>query len=63
MENLESDIVAILKFILWRKGSQCNSERSLNLDRKVACMKERFAKCEMRMEKVSGHDFRSNIGV
>ena len=26
---------------------------SLNLDGKVACVKERFAKCEMRMEKVS----------
>ena len=60
-------IVAILKFILWRTGSQCNSERSLNLDGKVACVKERFAKCEMRMEKVSVgkclHDFRSDIGM
>ena len=26
---------------------------SLNLDRKVACVKERFARCEMKMEKVS----------
>ena len=56
-------IVAILKFILWQTGSQCNSERSLNLDRKVACVKERFAKCEMRMEKVSVHDFGSDIGM
>ena len=36
-------------------------ERSLNLDRKVACVKERFAKCKMRMEKVSVHDFSSEI--
>ena len=26
---------------------------SLNLDGKVACVKDRFAKCEMKMEKVS----------
>ena len=36
---------------------------SLNLEGKVACVKERFAKCEMRMEKVSVHDFRSDIGM
>ena len=36
---------------------------SLNLDGKVACVKERFSKCEMRMEKVSVHDFRSDIGM
>ena len=60
-------IVGILKFILWRTGSQCNSKRSLNLDEKVACVKERFAKYEMRMEKVAVgkclHDFRSDIGM
>ena len=46
-------IVGILKFILWRTGSQCNSERSLNLDGKITCVKEMFAKYDMRMEKVS----------
>ena len=60
-------IVGILKFILWRTGSQCNSDRSLNLEGKVACVKERFAKCEMRMEKESVgkclYDFRSDIGM
>ena len=29
---------------------------NLNLDGKVACVKERFAKCKMRMKKVSVHD-------
>ena len=36
---------------------------SLNLDGKAACVKERFAKCEVRMEKVSVHDFRSDVGI
>jgi len=36
---------------------------SLNLDGKVAWEKERFAKCEIRMEKVSAHDFRSDVGM
>ena len=36
---------------------------SLNLDGKVAWVKDRFAKCEMRMEKVSAHDFRSDVGM
>ena len=36
---------------------------SLNLDGKVAWVKERFAKCEMRMEKVSAHDLRSDVGM
>ena len=30
---------------------------------KIACVKERFAKCVMRMEKVSVHDFGSDIGM
>ena len=36
---------------------------SLNLDGKMACVKDRFAKCEMRKEKVSAHDFRSDVGM
>ena len=36
---------------------------SLNLDGKVSWVKERFAKCEMGMEKVSAHDFRSDVGM
>ena len=36
---------------------------SLNLDGKVAWVKDRFAKCEMRMEKVLVHDFRSDVGM
>ena len=36
---------------------------SLNLDGKVAWVKDRFAKCKMRMEKVSAHDFRSGVGM
>ena len=36
---------------------------SLNLEGKVAWVKDRFAKCEMRMEKVLAHDFRSNVGM
>ena len=34
---------------------------SLNLDGKVAWVKDRFARYEMRMEKVSAHDFRSYV--
>ena len=34
---------------------------SLNLDGKVAWLKVRFAKFEMRMEKVSAHDFRRDV--
>ena len=56
-------IVAILRFILWQTGSQCNSEKSLNLNGKIACVKERFAKCVIRMEKVSVYDFGSDIGM
>ena len=37
--------------------------KSLNLDGKIACVKERFAKCVMRMEKVSVYDFGSDIGM
>ena len=36
---------------------------SLNFEGKVACVKDRFAKCEMKMEKVLAHDFRSDIGM
>ena len=36
---------------------------SLNLDGKVTWVEDRFAKCEMRMEKVSAHDFRSDVGM
>ena len=36
---------------------------SLNLDGKVVWVKDRFAKCDMRMEKVSEHDFRSDVGM
>ena len=32
---------------------------SMNLDGKVAWVRDTFAKCEMRMEKVSAHDFRT----
>ena len=34
---------------------------SLNLDGKMAWVRDRFAKCDMRMEKVSAHDFRSDV--
>ena len=36
---------------------------SLNFEGKVAWVKDRFARCEMRMEKVSAHDFRSDVGM
>ena len=39
---------------------------SLNLDGKLVWVKDRFAKCDiidMRMEKVSAHDFRSDVGM
>ena len=29
----------------------------------MAWVKDRFAKCEMRIEKVSAHDFRSDVGM
>ena len=34
---------------------------SLNFDGKVAWVKDRFARWEMRMEKVSRHDFSSEV--
>ena len=34
---------------------------SLNLDGKVTWVENRFAKCEMRIEKVSAHNFRSDV--
>ena len=34
---------------------------SLNFDGKVAWVNERFARCEMRMEKVSTQDFTSEV--
>ena len=36
---------------------------SLNFEGKVAWVKDRFARCKMRMEKVSAHDFRSDVGM
>ena len=36
---------------------------SLNFDGKVAWVKERFARCEMRMEKVSAQDVTSEVGM
>ena len=36
---------------------------SLNLEGKVAWVKDRFAKCEMRIEKLLPHDFRSDVGM
>ena len=36
---------------------------SLNFEGKVAWVKDRFARSEMRMEKVSAHDFRSDVGM
>ena len=36
---------------------------SLNFDEKVAWVNERFARCEMRMEKVSAQDFTSEVGM
>ena len=36
---------------------------SLNFEGKVAWVEDRFARCEMRMEKVSAHDFRSDVGM
>ena len=35
----------------------------LNLEGKVPCLKDRFARCEMMMEKVSAHDFKSDVGT
>ena len=34
---------------------------SLNSEGIVAWMKDRFARCEMRIEKVSAHNFRSHV--
>ena len=36
---------------------------SLNFDRNAAWVKDRFARCEMRMEKMSTHDFSSEVGM
>ena len=36
---------------------------SLNFEGKVAWAEDRFARCEMRMEKVSAHNFRSDVGM
>ena len=36
---------------------------SLNFEGKVAWVKDRFARCEMRIEKVSAHDFRNDVGM
>ena len=36
---------------------------SLNLVGNVAWVKDRFSKCEMRMEKVTAHDFMNDVGM
>ena len=36
---------------------------SLNFDEKVVWVNERFARCEMRMEKVSAQDFTTEVGM
>ena len=36
---------------------------NLNFEGKVAWVKDRFAKCEMRMEKVLAQDFSSGVGM
>ena len=36
---------------------------SLNFDGNVAWVKDKFARCEMRMEKMSAHDFSSEVGM
>ena len=36
---------------------------SLNLEGQVAWVKDGFAKCEMRMENMLPHDFRSDVGM
>ena len=43
--------------------SRSEISASLNLDGKVAWVNDRFAKCDMRMEQVSAHDFRSDVGM
>ena len=43
--------------------SRCEISASLNSEGKVAWVKDRFARCEMRMEKGSAHDFRSDVGM
>ena len=36
---------------------------SLNFNENVAWVKDRFARCEMRMEIMSAHDFSSEVGM
>ena len=36
---------------------------SLNFDRNMAWVKDRFARCEIRMEKMSAHDLSSEVGM
>ena len=36
---------------------------SLNFDGKEAWVKDKCARCEMRMEKASAHDFNSEVGM
>ena len=36
---------------------------SLNLEGKVPWVNDRFARCEMTMENVSAHDFKSDVGT
>ena len=44
----------------FRRGEIC---ASLNFDGKVAWVNERFARCDMMMEKVSAQDFTSEVGM
>ena len=48
-----------------RPGFFRKSEMSanLNFDGKVAWVNKRFARCEMRTEKVSAQDFTSEVGM
>ena len=43
--------------------SRAELSANLNFERNVAWVKDRFARCEMRMEKVSAHDFKSDAGM
>ena len=36
---------------------------SLNFDGNVAWVNDKFARCEVRMEKMSAHDFSSEVGM
>ena len=44
----------------FRRGEMSASS---NFDGNAAWVKDRFARCEMRMEKMSAHDFSSEVGM